>query len=55
MCDYCGRPGCSWQAHPEAQADVRAWQREQDAERELHDESGVFDGFAFASDADPGL
>jgi hypothetical protein len=27
-CDYCGTPGCHWQRHPQARADVAAWQRE---------------------------
>ena len=27
-CDYCGRKGHTWQAHPEAHADVARWQRE---------------------------
>jgi hypothetical protein len=26
-CDYCGQTGHGWQQHPEAHADVRAWQR----------------------------
>lgn len=32
-CDYCGEDGHTWHAHPEARADVAAWQRE--AAREL--------------------
>ena len=31
-CDYCGQPGCRWQNHPQARADVAAWQREAHAE-----------------------
>lgn len=28
LCDYCGREGCHWRRHPQARADVAAWQRE---------------------------
>jgi hypothetical protein len=31
-CDYCGAVGHTWQIHPEAHADVAAWEREQRAE-----------------------
>lgn len=27
-CDYCGEPGHEWDVHPEARADVAAWERE---------------------------
>lgn len=27
-CDYCGEPGHEWDVHPEARADVTAWERE---------------------------
>ena len=27
-CDYCGETGHQWQVHPEARADVAAWQAE---------------------------
>lgn len=26
-CDYCGEPGCHWQRHSEARADMAAWDR----------------------------
>lgn len=28
VCDYCGEHGHQWQKHPEAHADVAAWQAE---------------------------
>ncbi|AER50322.1 hypothetical protein FGG36_gp13 [Mycobacterium phage Jeffabunny] len=27
-CDYCGQNGHDWSVHPEARADVRAWEAE---------------------------
>ncbi|QGJ94859.1 hypothetical protein SEA_BLINN1_99 [Mycobacterium phage Blinn1] len=27
-CEYCGQPGHDWSVHPEARADVRAWEAE---------------------------
>lgn len=32
-CDYCGATtGCTWRDHPEARADVAAWERERHRE-----------------------
>ena len=28
ICDYCGQGGHDWRTHPEARADVAAWERE---------------------------
>ena len=29
LCDYCGTSGCHWTRHPQAIADVRAYERTQ--------------------------
>lgn len=39
-CDYCGELGHGWAVHPEAVADVRAWERESDAAAERQELSG---------------
>lgn len=28
VCEFCGEHGCRWWSHPEARADVAAWNRE---------------------------
>ena len=33
-CDHCGEVGHQWRQHPEARADVRAWERELQREGE---------------------
>lgn len=43
-CDYCGRPGCRWQDHPEARVDVAAWRRE------VHRETFPFGDYAHANE-----
>ncbi len=32
VCDYCGEQGHGWQRHPQARADVAAWERSQNDE-----------------------
>jgi hypothetical protein len=40
-CDYCGMQGHGWWTHEQARADVRAWQREDDAANERQELSAL--------------